>query len=385
MLQMVNRTKTILFAFLAALLGGCHGERTASDSRAGATAAAPRASVTLRVLVVNESQLADAINHLRGEWTERTGGEVKAQSVAWKDIDLAKPIDADLIVFPSRYFGDLAGRDLLRPVRGNVLGDEALDAADIFPLVRNDLMKWGGQTMVLPLGIAPSAIDPTANAPKSIALLAAAAPHAITNECIGVLFDSETMKPRITEKPFEEALSAVLKSPLPNREGLGEGPTRVATPQLAPISIIGCDDRLIAVTASSHNAASAFKLLAWLAQADISSQLAKAAGGKLPPRRSLATSAAWYDPKLSATDRGERGKELEAMLGGQQALVIPRIPGTDEYLAALDDAVKSATADKVPAAAALQAAAARWEKITDTLGRDKQRAAYQKHLGISGE
>ncbi len=344
----------------------------------------PRASVTLRVLVVNEPQLAAAINHLSGEWAERTGGELKAQAVAWKDVDLGKPLEADVVVFPSRYLGELAARVLLRPVRSNVLDDESLNAADIFPLVRNDLLKWGGQIMALPLGIAPSAIDPNADAPKSIELLAAAAPHAITNERIGVLFDSESMKPRIAEKPFEEALNAMTKSPLPIREGQGEGSNSAATRPVT-IPILGYDDRLVAVTSSSNNAASAFKLLTWLAQADTSTQLAKAAGGKLPPRRSLATSAAWYDKSLSATDRGERSKELETKLGGPLALVIPRIPGSDEYLAALEDAIKSATADKVPPATALQSAAERWEKITDRLGRDKQRAAYHKHLEISGE
>lgn len=347
--------------------------------------ATQRASVTLRVLVVNEPQLAEAITHLRGEWAERTDGELKAQAVAWKDVDLAKPLEADLVVFPSRYFGELAARELLRPVRSNVLDDDSLNVADIFPLVRNDLLKCGGQIMALPLGIAPSAIDPNADAPKSIELLAAAAPHAITNERIGVLFDADSMKPRITERPFEEALSALTKSPLPNREGQGEGSSTADARQPVPVPILGYDDRLVAVTSSSNNAASAFKLLAWLAQADTSTQLAKAAGGKLPPRRSLATSAAWYDSKVSAADRAERSKVLETKLGGQQALVIPRIPGADEYLAALEDAIKSATADEVPPATALQSAAERWEKITDRLGRDKQRAAYQKHLGISGE
>lgn len=367
-----------LLVSAALLLTGCPRE-------APQPAAAPRASVTLRVLVVNEPQLAEAVNHLRGEWTERTGGELNVQAAAWKDVDLAKPIDADLIVFPSRYLGELASRELLRPVRNNVLDDETLNTADIFPIVRNELIKWGGQTMALPLGIAPSAIDPAANAPKSIELLAVAAPRAITNEHIGVLFDTESMKPRINEKPFEEALGDIVQTPIPTREGQGEGLTTASSPEAAVIPILGYDDRLIAVTASSHNAASAFKLLSWLAQADISSQLAKTAGGKLPPRRSRASSAAWYDSSLSATDRAERGKQLETSLGGVQALVIPRIPAVDEYLATLDDAVKAATTDKVSPGSALQTAADRWEKITDVQGRDKQRTAYHKHLGISSE
>ena len=62
--------------------------------------------------------------------------------------------------------------------------------------------------------------------------------------------------------------------------------------------------------------------------------------------------------------------------------MIPRIPGVDEYVAALDDAVKAALG-KVAPQAALQQAAARWEKITDAHGRETQRDAYLKHLEIT--
>jgi hypothetical protein len=102
----------------------------------------------------------------------------------------------------------------------------------------------------------------------------------------------------------------------------------------------------------------------------------------LPVRRSLASSAAWHDSSLSANDRSERGKALTAALSGERSLVIPRIPGIDEYLAALDEAVKSSADARVIPADALKTAAQKWEKITDSHGREKQREAYQKHLGI---
>ncbi len=322
------------------------------------------------MLVVNEPALAEAINRLRGEWAERSGGELRATNATWADVAAAKPLDADLIVFPSRYLGELCVRDQLRPVRSSVLDDADYNSADLFPLVRNELMKWGGQTMALPLGIDPTAINPPADPPSAVTLLAAAAPHAISNERLGVLFDTETMTPRITEPPFVDALTQLAA---PNSARTNE----------QRIPVLGNNDRLIAVTASTHNAASAFKLLQWLARADTSSQLARVGRGLLPPRRSLATSAAWYDSSLSANDRSARGKALDAALSGQSFLLIPRIPGIDDYLASLDDAVKAAAVDKTSPAAALQTAADRWETITDAHDRDKQRAAYQEHLGIS--
>jgi hypothetical protein len=49
----------------------------------------------------------------------------------------------------------------------------------------------------------------------------------------------------------------------------------------------------------------------------------------------------------------------------------------------LDDAQRAVTEGGVEPAAALAEAAAEWEAITDELGRDSQREAYAKHLGIT--
>jgi hypothetical protein len=334
----------------------------------------------LRVLVVNEPALVEALNRLRGEWTERSGGELTASGTTWKELNEAKTLDADVVVFPSRYLGELCTRNWLRPVRANVLESEALKSTDIFPLVRNELIKWGGQTMALPLGLDLEAISlATAAKPDAISLLLFAAPTAVSNERLGVLFDAETMKPRIAESPFVDALTRLAQL---NADTTGaEKPA--ASVNESQLPILGYNDRLIAVTTSSRNAASAFNLIEWLAQPDSSTQFARLGLGVLPVRISLASSAAWYDPALTASQRSEVSKTLVAELSGEKCLVVPRIPGIDEYLVALDDAVKAAVVDKVPPTDALQKASKKWEQITEARGRDAQREAYQKHLGIS--
>jgi multiple sugar transport system substrate-binding protein len=55
------------------------------------------------------------------------------------------------------------------------------------------------------------------------------------------------------------------------------------------------------------------------------------------------------------------------------------IPGAREYTEALDQAITSAYAGEDPKAA-LDAAAAKWDEITDRLGRDAQKAAYETWL-----
>jgi len=62
--------------------------------------------------------------------------------------------------------------------------------------------------------------------------------------------------------------------------------------------------------------------------------------------------------------------------------MVPRIPGVDEYIAALDEVVIAATSGKTQPEPALQKAANDWDRITDAHGRDKQAKAYLKHLGI---
>jgi len=307
------------------------------------------------VLVVNEPALAESIERLKGEWAERSGGTLTAVSRPWEEIAETQAIDADLIVFPTRYLGELATRGWLRPVRQNVLEGKPYDAADVLPLARHELVTWGGQELALPL-----CVDfPIAG------LLFEAAPTVASNDRLDILFNSATMKPRITERPFVEALARLPAS------GLGEG---VRCPP-----VLGQRDQVVAVTSATRNGASAFKLLEWLASAEISTQLAGALEGSLPVRRSLASSAAWYGSSLSGDERIRRGHSLEQALSCDRFVLVPRIPGIDEYLAALD-AIDQNSVDR---AQALADVAAQWEAITDRLGRDKQRAAYLKHLNIS--
>jgi hypothetical protein len=336
------------------------------------------------VLVVNEPALVEALNRLRGEWAERSGGELSAVVNTWAEVRDAKQLDADLVIFPARYLGELCVRGQLRPVRASVLESENVKATDYFPLVRNELIKWDGQVMALPLGIEAAAVGQSAASTRGIALLIAAAPNAVSNDRIGVLFDSETMKPRITEPAFVTALAELAEKHSQSGEANGSAPSPAQGGDTR-VAVLGNNDRLIAVTTTSRNAATAFKLLEWLAQADMSAQLSRVGEGKfLPPRRSLASSTAWNDAAKDSGATSQAGA-LDAALKSERFLMIPRIPGIDDYLAALDVAADAAVKDKMPPAEALQKAADQWEQITNARGREAQHAAYLKSLGISGK
>src|SRR5262245_35089731 len=91
-------------------------------------AAEPKANVALRVLVVNNVPLAEAVGRLKGEWSERFGGGLTAEAKAWADLTDAKSLDADVVIFPTRYLGEFCTRGWLRPVRAGVLEGKSLDA-----------------------------------------------------------------------------------------------------------------------------------------------------------------------------------------------------------------------------------------------------------------
>ncbi len=369
---MVDRLIFLSLLVGVVLLSGCPRGEPAKPQAAGG---ALRASVALRVLVVNEPGVAEAINRLRGEWTERSGGELLATAGEWKDVAAAKTLDADVVIFPSRYMGELAIRGWLQPVRANVLEGEEFNGDDVYPILRRELMRWGGEALALPLAVKLIQLGKSGVEHPGLGLLALVAPNAVTGEREGVLFDPQTMKPRITDAVFVDALLSLGKADLAEKAEAGTS-GRV-------VPVFGFADRMIAVSSGSRNAASAFKLIAWLASADVSAQLLGTDKQLQSVRRSHTTSSSRNAAKKTIDEREGDAKRAESALAADQCLLVPRIPGVDEYVAALDEAVKTPPSDRAAAEAALQKVAEQWEKITDAHGRDAQRQAYLKHLQIS--
>jgi multiple sugar transport system substrate-binding protein len=238
----------------------------------------------------------------------------------------------------------------------------------------------------------------------AIVLLARAAPYASHQQQESVLFDPQTMKPRIAEAPFvralddrrEQAKANPEESNSPQGEQLGwaelpgadqvfnrsSGEWEPAANGSKRVPLLAGGD-LLGVTASSRNAASAFDLAAWLASGEIGKQLGPIGKGSLPVRRSLlSTIGRWIDSSAGEADGSQVAGILQTAMSRDEAQVVPRIPGTDEYLSALAEAVEKALRDEVSAADALGQAAAAWDEITERLGREAQRQAYLRDLGL---
>jgi multiple sugar transport system substrate-binding protein len=247
----------------------------------------------------------------------------------------------------------------------------------------------------------------------AIMLLARAAAYACHPQHESLLFDAQTMEPLIAEEPFVRAMEEWRQEALwagPKKETAAGAYAAVDEPsgrhlwaelpgaervfnrstgewEALPNGVrrvpLLSDGWLVAVTTSTRNAASAFKLAAWLASSELSAQLSPAFKTMLPCRRALLSAARRRaDSSIWMREPGI-AKAFESALNHSDALVVPRIPGVDQYLATLSEAVENALRGTATSNDALQAAARQWNQITDQLGRDTQRRAYLAHLNIA--
>jgi len=409
------------------------------------TVATRLATSKLSILVVNDPPLAAGIQLLRGEWAERSGGQLEIEQKTVEQLLGATELSVDLLIFPSRYVGTLVDRDWLRVVRKSVLQSPDVAMEDMFPLIRNALLPYGDQVYALTLGEPPLmwaslVVDPDDPGPTqwdsigNLATLGASQlqyPHAVALIARGVSyaqvrsgaidwFDAESMQPQIAEPPYLHALKEMVGNQHSSAQAKYDGslgwptgwstgrPTADSTKSpryfLLPladkvfhplrgiwekresrrsIAFLGFAGRSVSVTRSTRNAASAFKLLKWLISESIATQLSPRSEATVWFRKSQASEAKRWLAKSGANDK--TAAAISKLLTSGQDYLLPRIPGVDQYLEALEGAIGRAISKELSAEQALAEVVAKWNRLTDRYGRDRQRAAYRKHLGLNDE
>ncbi len=137
------------------------------------------------------------------------------------------------------------------------------------------------------------------------------------------------------------------------------------------------------VSAQSDHPDAAFQLLFWLSGEEQGAQFAAASPATTLFREShLAAPSPWVEPPVPEAAAQQYAAEVDAALRREQYIFALRIPGRQEYLAALDQAVMAAVCGEAQPAEALEQAADQWQAITERLGIEKQQAAYQRSLGL---
>lgn len=419
----------LLFLVLIGVIScGCRGEIVPSAAKP--KAAAPKAAVKLTVLVVDDALLAQGIKLLAGEWSERSGGELTVTESTMEELLAAEQPTADVIVYPSRQMGEFVARGWFRPVRPSVIADSDLAWGDFLTAIRDQVIRYGGEIYALPLGDSPLVLawrGPLPEKPpvtweqfaeaavsvKQSALL----PFPLAREFIAralavtsppdratLFFDPQTMTARLTTPQLVRSLEWLIASSK-QQDNLSANvilPRDAATATLSPLLsadevytasldrweqvenasppvVLGFDGRLVSVTTSSRNAASAFKLIPWLTSGSTGTNLSQRSQSTLWCRASQVTKAAsWFKEKPS----DDRTRWLSQQLSRGDAYLLPRIPGIDRYLSELEAALKSALSEQKTAGEALADTESKWNALTDELGPETQRNAFNQHLGL---
>ncbi|HZZ28437.1 MAG TPA: extracellular solute-binding protein [Pirellulales bacterium] len=267
-----NTTGAVLLCLAGVLIavGGCskNGEQPAAENSAGPAASTHAAIANVRITVIDDPELAQAIDRLRGEWKAQTGSELQIEQMSAANVNSAEKLDADSVLYPPALLGTLAERRLIRPLNKDWLKEDPLEIADLLLLLDSPELTWDGQPYAVPLGSPvlvlmyrpdlfeqlgkqpprtweeyqtladffnnpkqlraqqkqtgtradshriddpwSGAVEPLAPGWAARTLLARAAAYARHRDYFSVLFDRETMEPLIGGPPFVRALTELV-------------------------------------------------------------------------------------------------------------------------------------------------------------------------------
>ncbi len=356
---------------------------------------------------------------------------LRDQEGRWGQQVYAVPLGSPVLVCYCR--ADLLDRLGLQPPR---TWEEYLHVAQ----------QWKDRNRLGPAGAANQqpwtpALEPLAAGWAGWMLLARAASYAKHPNYYSTLFEMPSMRPRIAEPPFVRALEELaataqladspevllqadpdrvreqfwrgqcgLALTWPSRAGPEKAPPEVKC-TIVPIPgasalwhpgdqkwlpapsgdvfrtpLLGMAGRWAAVGATSAHPEAALQLIFWLASKQgteprpavcPATTLFRKTDLKDPNRLS-----AWVEPAMPTETAQQYAEALQQTFSRPQVLVALRIPGWEEYLAALDEAVHAVVRGEKPPAEALQAAAQKWQTLTARFRLDRQRLAYRRNLGL---
>ena len=425
-LHMFCRSILVVFFCSLPILAGCRDESQPAPQKVSASSA--KAAVSLTLLVVDDPGIVGTAKLLRGEWAERSGGELVIKQGTAADVQSGE-LNCDVVIFPSQLMAELVMQEKLRAVRKSVLEDRSYAFDDLLPALRDRVIRFGDDVFALPMGESPLLLAVEAGVEddeepsttwdelggkadfreqSSRELIARAVSFSDTQTRSELLFDPSDMSPRLTSEPFVRALQQMRTPAEPAEQGRFEiiCPTSTSMPDKrewrlaelptareyfaslrnrwqrgasSPTTVLGFSGRMAAVTTSTRNATSAFKLLGWLGSGSAGRRISGGSAHTVWFRRSQAgQSHVWLG------DAGSRLADdlITAQLSRDEVFLLPRIPGIDRYLEVLDETLAEAGAGQANPAEILETAATKWQVLTEELGVQRQMRSYRLHLGL---
>jgi multiple sugar transport system substrate-binding protein len=476
-----------LIALAAAVLSLCvAGCSTSTSNSSDAAKKLPLSGITLKIAVAGDPEMGAAIGRLQGEWNLQTGGEFQVLEIAEKDLGewVSRDFPADAVICDPRFISIFGEQEKIASVPAWL--QNSAEWADVFDLLRNQGVGWGGRAMAVPFGspvfvvyyradlveklnrrlpqtwgeyqelarLLASMKQPNPESPWSgtaeplgpgwagLTLLARAAPYAKHRDNYSTLFNIKTMEPLLTGPPMVRALEELAAAaklgppealesdpagvraafwqgrcgmaitwPTASDRNAGERAAAAGQPQVAVgffdlpgskkvyninnqewetrlddedtrVPLLNLRGRVGMVGKECGQQEAAFKLLAWLSGEQNSRQISAASPAATLYRHSqLKQPMVWVEKPVSPAAAAKYADLTSKTFRDEQWLGC-NIPGREEYLAALDEAVRSVVRQGVSPADALEKAAASWREITEKRGVERQRSAYLHSLGL---
>lgn len=144
-----SRLRLLSFALACCALALSACPWSKPDSQTGKSNAEPKPIGVVRLLVVDDLPLAEAITR---QWQARAEGELEIKNVTSEELVALKKFSADAIIYPSGLLGELAERELVVPVPKDVIADEQFDRPDLLPNSGQREVTWGTTVYAVSLG-----------------------------------------------------------------------------------------------------------------------------------------------------------------------------------------------------------------------------------------
>jgi len=254
--RQLRTAASLLLAAICVQVVGCPKPGSNRPDTANQTSLA---GVKLRLLVVDDAEIAAAVGQLRGEWETQTGSELQVEQIAEEQLLDAELPAADVLICHCCQLGILAEQKLIVPLPEKLKRYDGGPWAGIFELPKLRESAWGDQVQAVPFGSpvfvcyyradllqrlrhrppqtwadyqklaevlgklptdrrqpddAPAAdqapwsgtLEPLGPGWAALVLLARAAPYAKHRDSYSALFDPDTMQPLVAGEPFLRAL-----------------------------------------------------------------------------------------------------------------------------------------------------------------------------------
>lgn len=112
----------------------------------------PTQGVKLRLLVVDDPGMVEAIGQLQGEWNAQTGSEYTVTPISLEEFRGGKTPQADAMIVPSAEVGSLAVGDAVLRVPENYVAEGNSLWSEVFTQLRVREAVWGNEVVAVPFG-----------------------------------------------------------------------------------------------------------------------------------------------------------------------------------------------------------------------------------------